>query len=189
MRHIRLRDQPDRVVIGSAIGGDRQAFNELVLRHSARIRNLLRRLCGQHSLADDLAQVTFLQIWKNLDRLKSATAFTTWSNRIAVNVWLEERRRVAPHMTSDPGIMAGLVDPQPSPERHLDGRDLEWALGRLQPIERLCVVMAVGEGYTHEQIAEIASIPLGTAKSHVLRGSAKLKKILGGKDAGGDGHE
>jgi RNA polymerase sigma factor (sigma-70 family) len=187
-RLARLSEQPDGMIIGLAIDGHKQAFTELVLRHSARIRNLLRRLCGQHSLADDLAQLTFVQVWKNISRLKSAAAFVTWSNRIAVNVWLEEQRRVTPLTTSDPEVMTNLVDLQPAPDQHLAGLDLERALSQLAAAERLCVVMAFGEGYTHEQIAEIADIPLGTAKSHVLRGSAKLKELLGGTSIEGNEH-
>lgn len=187
--YTRISEQPDGVIIALAIDGHKQAFTELVLRHSARLRNLLRRLCGQHSLADDLAQLTFVQIWKNIGRLKSAAAFVTWSNRIAVNAWLEDQRRVSVDTTSHPDVMASLVDLQPTPERQLDGLDLERALGQLGTVERLCVVLCLGEGYTHDQVAELADIPLGTAKSHVLRGSAKLKKILGGDDNGGNTHE
>jgi RNA polymerase sigma-70 factor (ECF subfamily) len=153
------------------------------------VRNLLRRLCGQHSLADDLAQLTFLQIWRNLGRLQSAGAFVTWSNRIAVNIWLEDQRKVRAKTTSDPGILTSLIDLQPGPEAQVEGLDLERALNHLQPAERLCVVLAFGAGYTHEQIAEMASMPLGTVKSHALRGSAKLKKILGGDAQIGDDHE
>ncbi len=177
------------MIIGLAIDGHRQAFTELVLRHSARVRNLLRRLCGQHSLADDLAQLTFVQIWKNIGRLKSAGAFVTWSNRIAVNTWLEDQRRLRMDTTSNPDVMANLVDFQPTPDRQLDGLDLERALSLLGTSERLCVVLCLGEGYTHEQVAELAGIPLGTAKSQVLRGTAKLKKILRGDDSGGNTHE
>lgn len=187
--HSRLKDQPDGAILRLAAEGHQQAFTELVLRHGARVRNLLRRLCGQHSLADDLAQLTFLQIWKNIHQLKYAGAFVTWSNRIAVNVWLEDRRRVTAQTTSDRRIMSNLVDLQPGPERQLEGLDLERALGQLHPAERLCVVLSIGEGYTHEQVADIASMPLGTVKSHALRGSAKLKKILGGNVQGGDDYE
>jgi RNA polymerase sigma factor (sigma-70 family) len=187
--YTRISEQPDGIIIAMAIDGHKQAFTELVLRHSARLRNLLRRLCGQHSLADDLAQLTFVQIWKNIGRLKSAAAFVTWSNRIAVNAWLEDQRRVNVDTTSHPDVMASLVDSKPTPERQIDGLDLERALSQLGAVERLCVVLCLGEGYTHEQVAELADIPLGTAKSHVLRGSAKLKKILGGDDNGGKTHE
>lgn len=179
-QHIHLKDQPDRVIIKLVIEGHKPAFTELVLRHSARVRNFLRQLCGQHSLADDLAQLTFLQIWRKIGQLKSTDAFVTWSNRIAVNIWLEEKRRVTPEITSDSEIMSSLPDLMPAPERQLDGLDLERALSQLSTAERLCVVLSYGEGYSHTQIAEIANLPLGTAKSHVLRGAAKIRKILGG---------
>jgi RNA polymerase sigma factor (sigma-70 family) len=179
-QYFKLKDLPDRVIIKLVIEGQKPAFTELVLRHSARLRNFLRQLSGQHSLADDLAQLTFLQIWQKISQLKSADAFVTWSNRIAVNIWLEERRRVTLDITSDEEVMERVADPKPTPERVVDGLDLERALRQLNHIERLCVILSFREGYTHDQIAELVKIPLGTAKSHVLRGSAKLKTILSG---------
>jgi RNA polymerase sigma-70 factor (ECF subfamily) len=62
------------------------------------------------------------------------------------------------------------------------GLDLERALARLGPAERLCVVLAHGEGMTHAEIAEATQLPLGTVKSHVLRGTAKLKRICARMD-------
>jgi RNA polymerase sigma-70 factor (ECF subfamily) len=60
------------------------------------------------------------------------------------------------------------------------GVDLERALARLGPAERLCVVLAHGEGMTHTEIAATTNLPLGTVKSHVLRGSEKLRRIYSG---------
>lgn len=56
--------------------------------------------------------------------------------------------------------------------------DLEMALARLRPPERLCVVLAYAEGMSHHEIARATNMPLGTVKSHVARGSAKLREWL-----------
>ena len=178
-KHQKFTDKPETVVVTLAKDGNEAAFTELVSRHSARVRNFLRRLCGRHDLADDLAQITFVQAWKKIAQLNSVEAFTTWLNRIAVNTWLEEQRRVSPRMSSDPGDLEQMSDQKPEPDRQISSIDLERALMQLQANERLCVVLSYGNGYTHEQIAELTTFPLGTVKSHVLRGSAKLKDILG----------
>lgn len=56
--------------------------------------------------------------------------------------------------------------------------DLEKALARLSDAERLCVTLNHGEGLSHAEIVEITGLPLGTVKSHVLRGTDKLRRLL-----------
>jgi RNA polymerase sigma-70 factor (ECF subfamily) len=159
------------------MSGDDVAFGELVRRRQKRVRDMLRRLCGNHALADDLAQKTFVQAWRGIRALRDPGAFGGWLKRVAVNAWLAESRRVPAPIDDDPDAFLVAADPAPSPERGAGGIDLERALARLGPAERLCVVLAHGEGMTHAEIAEATGLPLGTVKSHVLRGSDKLRRI------------
>ncbi len=176
----RLEDAPEEHVVALAMSGDDGAFNELVQRRQKRVRDMLRRLCDNHSLADDLAQQTFVQAWRGIRALRDPGAFGGWLKRVAVNVWLAETRRVLAPIDDDEGAFLAVADPAPSPERRAGGIDLERALARLGPGERLCVVLAHGEGMTHAEIAEATGLPLGTVKSHVLRGSDKLKQLYAG---------
>ena len=165
-------------VVARAITGDDEAFGELVLRRQKRVRDLLRRLCGDYALADDLAQKTFIEARRGLASLRDPGAFGGWLKRVAVNVWRAETRRAALAFADDENAFLAAPDPAPSPERAVGRIDLERALAQLKPAERLCVVLAHGEGMTHGEIADAAELPLGTVKSHVLRGTEKLKRIL-----------
>jgi RNA polymerase sigma-70 factor, ECF subfamily len=176
----RLDDAPEEHVVALAIGGDDGAFTELVRRRQKRVRDLLRRLCGNHALADDLAQKTFVKAWRGIRALRDPGAFGGWLRRVAVNTWLAEARRVPAPIDDDEDALLAVVDPAPSPERSAGGLDLVRALARLGRAERLCVVLAHGEGMTHVEIAEATRLPLGTVKSHVLRGSEKLKRMYAG---------
>ena len=176
----RLEDAPEDHVVALAVGGDDGAFTELVRRRQKRVRDLLRRLCGNHALADDLAQKTFVRAWRGIGALRDPGAFGGWLKRVAVSAWLAEARRAPAPIDDDEDAFLTAVDPAPSPERSAAGIDLERALARLGPGERLCVVLAHGEGMTHAEIAEATELPLGTVKSHVLRGSEKLKRIYAG---------
>jgi RNA polymerase sigma-70 factor (ECF subfamily) len=173
----RLEDAPEEYVVALAMSGDDAAFGELVRRRQKRVRDMLRRLCGNHALADDLAQKTFVQAWRGIRALRDPGAFGGWLKRVAVNAWLAESRRVPAPIDDDRDAFLAAADPAPSPERGAGGIDLERALARLGPAERLCVVLAHGEGMTHAEIAEATRLPLGTVKSHVLRGSDKLRRI------------
>jgi RNA polymerase sigma-70 factor (ECF subfamily) len=172
-----LEDAPEEYVVALAMSGDDVAFGELVRRRQKRVRDMLRRLCGNHALADDMAQTTFVQAWRGIRALRDPGAFGGWLKRVAVNAWLAEARRVPAPIDDDEDAFLAAADPAPSPERSAGGIDLERALARLGPAERLCVVLAHGEGMTHAEIAETTGLPLGTVKSHVLRGSDKLRRI------------
>jgi RNA polymerase sigma-70 factor (ECF subfamily) len=175
----RLEDASEDDVVTLAMRGDDIAFSELVRRRQKRVRDLLRRLCGNHALADDLAQKTFVLAWRGIGALRDPGAFGGWLKRVAVNAWLAEARRVPVPIDDDEEAFLATADPAPSPERSAAGIDLERALARLAPAERLCVVLAHGEGMTQAEIAEATRLPLGTVKSHVLRGSEKLRRLYG----------
>jgi len=173
-----LGDASEVAVVVRAMAGEDAAFSELVLRRQKQLRDLMRRLCRDHAQADDLAQQAFVHAWQRLRDLRDPGAFGGWLKRVAVNVWLAEVRRAQLPFEEDEETLAEIPDPAPSPERAAGRIDLERALAGLRPAERVCVVLAHGEGMTHAEIAETASLPLGTVKSHVLRGTEKLKQIL-----------
>jgi RNA polymerase sigma-70 factor (ECF subfamily) len=179
----RFEEAPEEAVVAEAMSGDDRAFAELVRRRQKRVRDLLRRLCGDHALADDLAQKAFVKAWRGIGALRDPGAFGGWLKRVAVSVWLSEARHAAEPIDQDESAFLAAPDPAPSPQRAAGGLDLERALARLGPAERLCVVLAHGEGMTHAEIAGATGLPLGTVKSHVLRGTEKLKRICAKVDS------
>jgi RNA polymerase sigma-70 factor (ECF subfamily) len=163
-------------VVALAMGGDRGAFSELVWRRQSWLRNLLRRLCRDPALADDLAQQVFLKAWRSLPQLKSRAAFGGWLRRLAINTWLAEVRtpgRAAP--AYEPGELPVAAVFLPAAAERLD---LDRALAKLTHTERLCVVLAYNEGMSHGEISAATALPLGTVKSHVRRGAERLRVLL-----------
>jgi len=166
----------ETVVVLLAAAGDDAAFAELVRRRQSPIRSLLRRLCGQAALADDLSQQTFLQAWQRLKTLREPAAFGGWLRQIAVNTWFSHLRQGSHTAVGAAVEVMELADPGPvDPSVALD---MERLLARLKPAERVCVVLAHVEGLTHPEIATATGWPLGTVKSHVLRGTAQLRQWL-----------
>lgn len=166
---------PESGLVVLARDGDEAAFEELVRRRQGAVRGLLRRLSGDPVLGDDLAQEAFLQAWRTLSQLRMPAAFGGWLRQITLNQWLQHARRVRiPTETLEThDVVSGRGT---DPARRLD---LDAALARLKPPERLCVVLAHGEGMTHSEIAHATGLPLGTVKSHVMRGSARIREWLG----------
>jgi RNA polymerase sigma factor (sigma-70 family) len=167
-------------IVALAMNGDDAAYGELVRRRQGSIRNLLRRLARNPALADDLAQQTFIQGWQSIRSLRSPAAFGSWLRKLAVNFWLQNARAAKQEVPLDDDLAAAL--PKSSASLHLD---LDAALAQLPHDVRLCIVLAYGEGMSHAEISQTALMPLGTVKSHINRGSARMRELL---DAYGDTH-
>ena len=173
-----LASAAEAAVVLLAAGGDDDAFAELVRRRQSWLRSLLRRLCRDAALADDLAQQAFIAAWQKLPQLRAPAAFGGWLRSLAVNMWLQDRRRRRElrldEMNAETLHAMTAADTDPS-----IAIDLDRVLVSLQPAERLCVVLCHAEGMSHAEIAATTGWPLGTVKSHVSRGAAHLRELLG----------
>jgi RNA polymerase sigma factor (sigma-70 family) len=167
----------DAAQLAAVRDGSMRAFNTLVDRHQQAVRAFLRRLTS-HGDADDIAQETFLAAWMQAGSYRGGGSVRSWLLSIA---WRKaqgahrarfrfRRRDAAYHESQDAGERA-------APE---DRVALEQALAGLAVDQRAAVVLCLGLGLTHDEAAQALNMPLGTVKSHVLRGRERLKTILGG---------
>jgi RNA polymerase sigma factor (sigma-70 family) len=162
-----LERAPEHGLVVAAQAGDAAAFGELVRRRQGWIRRLLRQLCDGPAEADDVAQDAFLHAWKRIAAVREPGAFPGWLRRVAITTLLQRRRR----RELEPGPAADAAVETPHAARH----DLQRALATLSPGERLCVTLHHGEGMTHAEIAAATGLPLGTVKSHLARGTTRLR--------------
>jgi RNA polymerase sigma-70 factor (ECF subfamily) len=181
-------DQDAALIARVVVNDDRHAFAELVRRHQSSVRACLRKLtAGNHALADDLAQETFVLAWKNLKSFRQEARFSTWLYRIATNCWLADARKRKEELLGDAD--ADLADDasdgaatQGSAADHARGStlkiDLERAMRVLSDGERAAIVQCYHNDLTHEEAAYVLGMPVGTVKTHVLRAKQKLKAQL-----------
>ncbi len=150
-------------------------FGRLVREHQSAVRGFLRRLTrGDAALADDLAQETFLEAHRKLAQFEGSGAFVSWLFGIAWSRFLMERRKRKEEPIAEIDDTAS-VDPRPAAQAKLD---LESAMARLGAEERAALTLCYALGHSHGEAAAILDMPLGTVKSHVLRGREKLKAML-----------
>jgi RNA polymerase sigma factor (sigma-70 family) len=181
-----LGEASEAAVAALAMSGDDAAFGELVRRRQGAIRNLLRRLGRDAALADDLSQQAFMLAWRSIRTLKSPSAFGAWLRKLAVNCWLQQVRARKHEVALDEVALDGGSPGEGTTTPAVTERlDLDAALARLPPDARLCVVLAYSEGMSHGEISDSTSLPLGTVKSHIARGAARLRELL---QAYGDAH-
>jgi RNA polymerase sigma-70 factor (ECF subfamily) len=158
-----------------ARSGDAAAFGALVRQHQSKVRGFLRRLTrGDAALADDLAQETFLEAFRKIGQYRGEGTFDAWLCGIAWSRFLMARRRRKEEPLEAPDAVASVDTLSASHARI----DLEKAMAQLAPGERAALTLCYAYGHSHGEAAEILNLPLGTVKSHVLRGRDKLKALL-----------
>jgi RNA polymerase sigma factor (sigma-70 family) len=177
-----------QLIARALVADDRHAFAELVRRHQSTVRACLRKLtAGNHALADDLSQETFVLAWRNLKSFRQEARFSTWLYRIATNCWLADARKRKEELLGDrdADIAEGDDENLPAGEMHADHArgaslkvDLERAMAVLSEGERAAIVQCYHNDLTHEEAAYVLGCPVGTVKTHVLRGKQKLKLAL-----------
>ena len=166
------------VLVALAINGDQEAFSELVVREKNKVYLRVLRLCNNTAIAQDLAQTTFIEAWKSIGKLKIANAFDSWLRRISVYVWLQHCKKFSSSEIVNTEIVEHRSVANEFDEEIFRKLDLDFALTKLKPSERLHVVLSYHEGLSHREIAKLTGHPLGTVKSNILRGTDKLRIIL-----------
>ena len=170
----------DAALAAAARAGDQDAFGQLVERYSNTARRIALSILGNDFDADDAAQDAFLSAWRNLERFNAARPFRPWLMRIVVNAATDlYRRRKVRHGTS---LVDSIQDQGPGPDRDTDRSllrsHLQAAFGELSDRQRLAVTMFDAEGYSHDEIATVMAIPVGTVRSLVFHGRRVLRKTL-----------
>ena len=162
---------------------DTAAFGELIRRHQSQIRNFLRKLTGDISSADDLAQDCFLHAWNKLQTFTGRGSFIGWLLKVAYTTFLQSKRRSnryaeildeAGHVQD----MQGQSYTLPSEETS----DLDKFLAALNEEERAIMIMSYACGLSHREIGAATELPVGTVKSVIFRAKEKIRTSFDIKD-------
>lgn len=170
-----LPDAVGREDVFRAAAGDAAAFERLYRSHVARIHSLVRRMAGPGE-ADDLTQDIFLRAWSRLSTFRGESAFGTWLHRLAVNMVVERLRSPSARLrwVDDEDVLQGVA-PSGSHGARLD---LEAALERLPTGARGVFVLHDVEGHTHQEIASLLGVAVGTSKAQLHRARMLLRRSL-----------
>jgi RNA polymerase sigma factor (sigma-70 family) len=162
-----------------ARNGDMRAYGKLVDVNQGAVRAFLRRLTGNGADADDLAQEAFARTWEVINRFDGASRLRTFICGVAFQYW-RRRRRADVRRAAREDAYAALEDDASEPHARAAQRlALRRAMEELPEDQRAALALCLGQDFTHAEAAEILRLPLGTVKSHVLRGRARLQAALG----------
>jgi RNA polymerase sigma-70 factor (ECF subfamily) len=186
--------ESDQELIERYIDGDAAALEALVRRYTKQIYIFVSRLVGSSSDAEDVTQIAFVNIWKNLEKFDTKRSFKTWAYAIARNASIDHlrKRKVLKFSDIDRGRSEDAEPFEqeiPSSEISAEERlikveseeHLRQALDVLNEDERAVVSLHTEEGCTFEEIGEVLGKPANTVKSQYRRALLKLKKELAPK--------
>lgn len=186
----------DDVLVRRHVGGDPDAFGELVRRHRDRLWAVALRTLGDPEDAADALQEGLINAFRRAGSYRGDAAVTTWLHRIVVNACIDRVRRASsrptvalPEGTDHPTLTAADGDPADRVSLRLD---IEAALATLPAQQRAPLVLVDMEGFSVAEVAEMLGCPVGTVKSRCARARARLLPLLspspgaGNPAAGGD---
>jgi RNA polymerase sigma-70 factor (ECF subfamily) len=174
---------PNEETLTRARRGDHVAFAEIVREHQAMVFGIACHFVRNRELAEEISQEVFLELYQNLDAMKSLDHVKFWLRRVAGHRCIDStrRRKMQPLVTLDdipePAALAASDDP-------ILAATLRRYVGTLPEAARMVVIMRYQEDLAPSEIAEVLEMPVNTVKSHLQRSLAilreKLTRCLGG---------
>jgi RNA polymerase sigma-70 factor (ECF subfamily) len=163
---------------------DAQAFRSLIDRLQQPITGYLHRLVGDREVALDLAQDTFVQVYKEIDKTSGELALDAWIYRIATNYGLRylnrKRLRQFVQLESRENFDESLA--VAGPEDQTETRILiEQALGIMKPKDAAVLQLHYGNGFTYEEIGQVMEMSSEAVRKRVARSVEKFRKVYGKK--------
>ena len=182
--------------------GDVRAFEMLVVKYQRRIERLIGRMVRDVDLVQDIAQETFIRVYRALPQFRGDSAFYTWLYRIAVNT----AKKALMDMKRDPLVSEAALRSDEdgeeisraeneltdgaTPEALLASKEIaaavNSAIDALSEDLRQAITLREIEGLSYEEIAEVMNCPIGTVRSRIFRArdaiAARLKPLLDTRD-------
>ena len=167
-------------------GGDEEAFRLIFDRYSRPVLGFIYDMVGDRSLAEDLAQETFVRAYRGLSNLREETKLSTWLFAIAKNCAREQlrtRRRNEGNVEIDAGPAFELRDEGRTPSGALLDKELsgviQRALMKLDEDKRTVFTLKVLQQRSYEEIAEITGFSVGKLKTDLHRARAEMRRRIG----------
>ena len=177
------RQTEENELVKASLGGDKWAFGEIVRRYQKMVARTVKGMLGDSVFAEDIGQEVFIKLYKSLSEFRGEAKLSTYIQRIAVNLTLNEikRRKRFFSMFSQKGNseMYEFEAPDYENEERREAREIvNKALMKLDPKFRIIVTMRMLQGYSTKETAKILDLPMGTVLSRLSRAQEQLRGIL-----------
>lgn len=184
-----MTEVSEKKIIEKVLGGDANAFEELVLKYEKTVYNLALRMVGDRDDAFDMTQEAFIKAYGSLSSFRGDSKFSVWIYRITTNVCLDflrsKSRKQQVSLTvsdDDEDAQLDIPDPKADPEQQLmqkmSMQSVEEGLKTLPDKQRQILVMRELGGMSYAEIGAALSLEEGTVKSRIFRARKRLCTFL-----------
>jgi len=173
----------DEALVALVARGDEDALAELYDRVGRVAYGLALRVLRDERHAEDAVQEAFLQVWRSAatfraERAKASTWILTLVHRRAVDLVRREERRQADPLTDDSAAGVGREETDEAAWLRFERERVQAALKQLPDVQREALELAYYGGFSQSELAERLGVPLGTIKSRMFAGLARLRELL-----------
>ena len=162
--------------VQSALSGSIKSFEKLYQKYHRRVYLYAKRMTGSIEEAEEVVQDTFVKTWQNLNSFRAESKFYTWVRRIASRIMIDRLRIKNAKVWQESTEYEDVY-----PVAHVNAgeqRDLEKMVAQLPEGARNIFVMHDIEGYSHNEISEMAGVAVGTSKAQLFRARKLLRTRL-----------
>ncbi|MEC7764748.1 MAG: RNA polymerase sigma factor [Pseudomonadota bacterium] len=151
---------------------------EAVVEHLPAMRAFAASLTRNSAAADDLVQDTIVKAWKNFDKFKPGTNLRAWLFTILRNTFYSDLRKKKREIEDVDGAMASTLSEKPHHDGRLALADFEKVFAQLPVEQREALILVGASGMSYEEAADTCGVAIGTIKSRINRGRARLAELL-----------
>lgn len=171
----------EQELVGALKERDNQAYSYLYDNYSGALYSIILQIVQNTELASDVLQEVFINIWRKIETYDASRGrLFTWMLNITRNASIDTLRSKGFQnsqknqvLSENVSIMSGQVT-----QTNTDNIGLKKTLAKLKPEHRTLIELAYFKGYTHEEIAQIEDIPLGTVKTRIRNALLQLREYL-----------
>ncbi len=161
-------------LIEACLANDRLAQKRLYEKYSKAMYTIAYRITSDFELANDVLQEAFIKVFRGLSGFRGDSSIGAWIKTIVIRTALSKIKKQRPVEPLEGHHLSEAIDWG----HHLDAEYLEKAIRSLPEGYRAVFVLIEVEGYTHQEVADMLGISVGTSKSQLFYAKKKLRKML-----------
>jgi RNA polymerase sigma-70 factor (ECF subfamily) len=168
----------EQVLVLRCQAGDCEAFESLYERYHVSLTYYLRRLLESPETADDVLQIVWLKVLREIRRVRHSVAFRVWLYRLARNEALQHIRRDRRWAEVEQSLSVTQPDEHEDGFSAEDAERVHAALARISPVHREVLVLRYLEELSYEEIASVVGCELGTVRSRLHYAKRAMRRVL-----------